>query len=348
MKLNKKTLLILVFIMGLLMIGCGSKDPAPESGVALKNGVNTEVSKTPRFMNIATATQAGTYYAMGNAFSVLLNKYIDGTQFTAEATAGAAQNIEFLRKKEADLILSLNISTLPAYNGEEEYEGKPYEELRHVVFVGDWVLHFLARKDANINSLEDLRGKKVSVGAIGAGGEATARRVLAAAGIDYVERKDFRPSYIGIGETTELLRNGQIDAALYTGPPPASSAIDSMSTGDIVLVSYAEDEEFVKKVGEMYPGLIGAVVPAGTYPNQGKDVYKIATASHLYTDTDVSEEMVYKITKTIMENLEELYGLYSNFDNLTRETTQRGIVVPLHPGAKKYYEEAGIKTEEVK
>jgi len=293
------------------------------------------------FISIGTATMAGTYYSMGNALAVLLNDHIPELKFTSEATAGSAANIKLLGRGEVDMILCLNSTAEDALNSVGAWEGEPKADfLRSVVFVGSWVDHILARKNLNIETVSDIRGCKFSVGAVGSGVEDTARKILKAHDIDYRTEKDIDPQYFGVADSNDQLRNGQIDGMLVTGVVPTSSVIEIMSTNKIMLVPIEEPiaDQLCNEIKQFHK----VVISANTYPNQDKDILAVALGSHILVHKDLEEDTVYQITKVIMENLEELHALYGNFYDLTSENALLSHVVPLHPGAEKYFREIGL------
>lgn len=333
-RIKKSVCLLMAFTLTfmLLMVVCGQQPAQSQS---------SETSGKKQLMTIGTATQAGTFYAIGNALATILNRYITDVQFSAQATAGSTQNIELLRKGEIDLALVIAFNASDAYNGLGTWEGKPKADfLTNLFYVGSWAQHTVVGKNSGINTVQDIKGKKVSVGAAGSGVEEVSRRILNTLGIEYISRKDFNVAYMGVANASEAMSNDQLDGFMDTQIIPASGITSIMATGKAKLFSF--DDESIAKILKL-PEFFAVTIPKGTYPNQDYDVKTIGFADHLAVKKDFSPELAYRITKVIMEHLDELCDIYGNFKMLTKDTATKGMVVlPVHSGAEKYFKEVGI------
>ena len=166
------------------------------------------------FINIGTGSTGGTYYPVGAGMAKVWNSAIPGMKANAQSTGGTAQNLALLGKGEAEVIFADGLYFF-AYEGKGTFEGKPMKELRGLVPLYAEPIHFLVAKGSNIKSIQDLKGKRVSVGAVGSGTEVTVRTLLKVAGLD--PDKDIKPENLGLSDTAGAFADKNIDAALTVG-----------------------------------------------------------------------------------------------------------------------------------
>lgn len=331
MKRSISILLVCILIL-VSCLGCSSED--------------VSVEETPnsgkKIYTIGTASQAGSAYQIGSAIATLLNNHMDDVQFTVQATAGSNQDIEFMRTNEVDMGVLINLGSVDAWNSQNAFEGKePATYLRNLIYVGTWAQHILVPNNSGIDGISDLRGKKVSVGSAGSGVEDVTRRVCSALDMDYLEgTPPFTVEYMAIGNASESLANGLLDAAFDTQVYPASAHTSAMSLGKLKLLSYTDEQ--LKTVMAADP-VSHEIIPAGTYPNQDYDVSTIGFSDHLAVKDSLPKEIAYQIVKTILENIDELHEIYPNLSSLTSETAMYGMTIPAHEGAIQYYEEIGLE-----
>ena len=179
-----------------------------------------------------------------------------------------------------------------------------------------------------------MRDKRVVVGAPGSGTEIDARKILAAHGITY---DDIKEDFLDFSGATQRLRDNQADAAFLTAGYPTSSVIDLSATSDIVLVPI--EEGMIEKLMTESAYYTKAVIPAGTYSGIDVDVPTVTLMAIWAVDSDQSTDLVYRITKALWENRDELEKVHDKCKEITFDTALDGIGVPLHPGAEKYYSE---------
>ena len=335
---NKKfsAAIIIVLVIALVSAGCGQQSPQGESQDGKPAG-----GAEKKFLSIATGTMSGTYYSLGNSLASLYNEKIGGNiNFSAEATSGSAQNVTFLGQGESDLALDNNDVAKIAYEGTGTFEGKKIPSLRGITSIYGNSVHIIVGKGSNIKTVSELKGKKVSVGAAGSGVESIARMVVDAYGMNYWDNKDFTPEYLGVTETMEKLKNGQLDAVFMTGLPPMGAIVDVFMGGNVELISI--DEDIINRLIEKYPELYAIKIPKGSYNGQETEISTVANAALLLTSEEIDEETVYNMTKTLFENLDYLISKNNVWKQVTEEDIQKGMTVPLHPGAEKYFKEQGI------
>jgi len=194
----------------------------------------------------------------------------------------------------------------------------------------------LVPTNSSIRTIADLKGKRISVGAPKSGTELNARAVLKAAGLSY---KDFaKVEYLPFGESVELMKNRQLDVTLQSAGLGVSALRDLSVSMKIVVVEVPAD--IVAKVGDA--AYQPTVIPANTYEGQTKDVQSIAIQNFLVTHEGVSADTVYKMTKALWENLDAIAAAHASGKTIKRENALKGMPLPLHPGAEKYYREVGL------
>lgn len=289
------------------------------------------------FVNVLTGGTSGVYYPMGVALSQIYGKALPNTKVSVQATKASAENLNLLQAGKGEVAFSLGDALSDAYKGDAEAGfPTPLKKLRGIAGIYANYIQIVASADSGIKTLADLKGKRVSVGAPKSGTELNARAVLKAAGLSY---KDLaKVEYLPFGESVELMKNRQLDVTLQSAGLGVSALRDLSASMKIVVVEIPAD--VVAKVGDT--AYQPAVIPAGTYEGQTKDVASIAIQNFLVTHEGVSNDEVYTITKSMWENLPALVAAHAAGKAIKKETALKGMPVPLHPGAEKYYREIGM------
>ncbi len=289
------------------------------------------------FINVLTGGTSGVYYPLGVAFANEIGKAMPGVKTSVQATKASVENLNLLQAGRGEIAFTLGDSLSDAWKGNEEAGFKtPLKKLRGVGAIYPNYIQIVARADAGIKSLADLKGKKISVGAPKSGTELNARVILGAAGLTY---KDFaKVAYLPVGESVELMKNRQLDVTLQSAGLGVSALRDLATSVDIVVVPIGAD--VIKKTGD--PAYLPAVIPANTYRGQTADVPAAAVQNYLVTHEGVSNETVYGMTKALWTGLDQLVAAHSAAKAIELKHALDGMPVPLHPGAEKYYKEVGL------
>jgi len=290
-----------------------------------------------QFVNILTGGQAGVYYPLGVALSQVYGKAIPNAKATAQVTKASAENLNLLQAGRGELAFTLGDALSDAWKGDEEAGFKTkLDKLRGLSATYNNYIQIVASADSGIRTLADLKGKRVSVGAAKSGTELNARAVFRAAGLTY---KDLaKVEFLPFGESVELIKNRQLDATLQSAGLGVASIRDLATSVKIVVVSVPAD--VVAKIGD--PAYQPTVIPAGTYEGQTADVPTAAIPNFLVTHSGVSEELAYQMAKTLYDNLDTLYAAHNAAKAIKRENAVKGMPVPLHPGAERYFREVGV------
>jgi TRAP transporter TAXI family solute receptor len=289
------------------------------------------------FVNVLTGGTSGVYYPMGVALSQIYGKVLPDTKVSVQATKASAENLNLLQSGRGEVAFTLGDSLSDAWKGDTEAGfAAPLKKLRGIAGIYPNYIQIVASADSGIKTLADLKGKRVSVGAPKSGTELNARAVLKAAGLSY---KDLaKVEYLPFGESVELMKNRQLDVTLQSAGLGVSALRDLSASMKIVVVEIPA--AVVAKVGD--PAYQPAIIPAGTYEGQAKDVPAIAIQNFLVTHEGVPADTVYKLTKAMWDNLPALVAAHSAGKAIKKENALAGMAVPLHPGAEKYYREAGM------
>ena len=290
-----------------------------------------------QFINILTGGQSGVYYPLGVALSQIYGKAIPNVKSTAQVTKASAENLNLLQAGRGELAFTLGDALSDAWKGDEEAGFKtPLKKLRGLSATYNNYIQIVASADSGIKTLADLKGKRVSVGAAKSGTELNARAIFKAAGLSYKDLS--KVEYLPFGESVELIKNRQLDATLQSAGLGVASIRDLATSVKIVVVAIPAD--VVARVGD--PAYQPAVIPANTYEGQTADVATAAIPNFLVTQADVSNDLAYQMTKALYDNLDTLYAAHNAAKAIKRENAVKGMPVPLHPGAERYYKEVGV------
>jgi len=294
------------------------------------------------FITIGTGGVTGVYYPTGGAICRLVNKgrKDHGIRCSVESTGGSVYNINTIRAGELEFGVAQSDWQYHAYNGSSKFEADgPFEELRAVFSVHPEPFTVVARADSGIKNFDDMKGKRVNIGNPGSGQRGTMEVLLEAKGMS---TDDFElATELKAAEQSAALCDNQIDAMVYTVGHPSGSIQEATTACDSVLVTV--DGDAVTKLVEDNPFYRTATIPGGMYRGNDEDTSTFGVGATFVTSASVSEEAVYQVVKSVMENFDDFKKLHPAFANLEKEEmATAGLSAPLHDGAMKYYKEAGI------
>ena len=304
--------------------------------VALSLGLSAIPAKAQEFINVLTGGTSGVYYPLGVALSEIYGAGIEGSRTQVQATKASVENLNLLQQGKGEIAFALGDSVALAAEGNTEagFPG-PLDKLRGIAAIYPNYIQIVASQESGIKTLADLKGKSLSVGAPASGTELNARAIFAAAGMTYEDLG--KVEYLPFAESVELIKNRQLDATLQSAGLGVASIRDLSTSLPITVVAVPEAD--VAKIGAPY---ISVVIPAGTYDGQTEDVMTAAVGNFLITHDGVSEETGYQMTKLLFENLDQLAAAHAAAKAIDAAKAMDGMPVPLHPGAERYYKEAGI------
>lgn len=288
------------------------------------------------FINILTGGTSGVYYPLGVALSKIYGEKIAGARPQVQATKASVENLNLLQQGKGELAFALGDSVKLAWEGNADAGFKaPLDKLRGIAAVYPNYIQIVASKDSGITTLDQLKGKSLSVGAAKSGTELNARAIFQAAGLMYSDLA--KTEYLPFAESVELMKNRQLDATLQSAGLGVASIKDLATSVPINVVAVPAD--IVANLGAPY---VAATIPAGTYQGQDADVSSVAVINFLVTHEDVSEETAYQMTKQLFENLPDMVAAHAAAKAISLEKAKNGMPIPLHPGAERYYKEKGL------
>ena len=295
------------------------------------------------YVTIGTGGVTGVYYPTGSAISKIVNKKSKeyNLRATVEATGGSVFNINAIMTGDLEFGVVQSDRQYQAYNGTADWQGNPQKKLRSVFSIHPESVTLLAAADARINNLMDLKGKIVNLGNPGSGQRGNALDVLNAVGIN--PEKDLQDEGLKPAEAARMLQDGRIDAYFYTVGHPNNSFKEATS-GSRKTVFVAVDKNVVNKLVKQFSYYAPSEIPISYYPGVANktNVPAFGVKATLCTSEDVDEEIVYVIVKEIFENFEDFKSRHPAYSVLTKESMLQGLSAPLHPGAVRYYKEAGL------
>lgn len=308
-------------------------------GISLAAAVlsGAALAQQQQFVNVLTGGQAGVYYPLGVALSQIYGQAIPNARSTAQVTKASAENLNLLQSGRGELAFSLADAVSDAWNGNAEAGfTRKLDKLRGLSATYNNYIQIVASEDSGIKTLADLKGKRVSVGAARSGTELNARAILKAAGLSYQDLG--KVEYLPFGESVELIKNRQLDATLQSAGLGVASIRDLATAVKIVVVPVPAD--VVAKVGDA--AYQPAIIPANTYGGQTVDVPTAAIPNFLVTHAGVSDDLAYQMTKALYDNLDKMHAAHNAAKAINRANAVKGMPVPLHPGAERYYKEVGV------
>ncbi len=300
------------------------------------------MASAEEFVTIGTGGVTGVYYPTGGAICRLVSATQDdhGVRCSVESTGGSVYNVNAVNSGELQFGVAQSDVQYKAYNGEGDFaESGAIENLRSVFSIHPEPYTVVARADAGVTNFEDLEGKRVNIGNPGSGQRATTEVLMEALG--WTQDNFASVSELPAGEQSAALCDNNVDAMVYAVGHPNGSISEATSACDAVLVNVT---------GEAVDGLIeensyfrSATIPGGMYRGNDNDTTTFGVGATLVTSADVSEDAVYAVVKSVFENFDDFKSLHPAFANLSKEEmVSAGLSAPLHPGAEKYYKEAGL------
>lgn len=316
-----------------LVTACGGGGNSAQGG---GTGGSSGGSADPSQLVIATGGTGGTYFPLGGGMADHITKNA-GITATAQATGASAENIRLIRDKKADIAFTQNDIAEYAAKGTNMFQqdGK-IDSFQALGALYDETIQIVVSADSNIKSVTDLKDKRVSVGAPGSGTEVNAQQILEAYGMTFEDTKLQRLSF---ADSAKAIQDGQLDAAFQTAGTPTAAITELAATKGVKIIPLDADK--IDAIIAKYPYYVKTTVPANTYQTVPEEVTTVSVKSMLLIRSDLSEDLVYKVTKAIFENSDKLG--HAKAKEIKLENVMNGVSIPVHPGAKKYFDEKGVK-----
>ena len=296
---------------------------------------SAEAPGTSTRLSIATGGTGGVYYVYGGALADEITQNVEGVEATAESTAASVDNMFLIENGGSDLAFVSADTAADGVAGVEDFEEPIPAQVLAQLYLSP--IQVVALDGSGIRSIEDLAGRTVSVGAPNSATEVSAERILTLAGVDPeagIEREQ-----LGVDESVDAIRDGTIDAFFWGGGVPTGAITDLASTDSIRLLPTGQYVDGIRReYSEVYTE---STIPAGSYEGFNEEVGTIAVPNFLLSNESLDEELAYQVTRVLFEQQEDLAQAHPEAEKLELQSAQQVAPLELHPGARRYYEEAG-------
>jgi hypothetical protein len=291
-------------------------------------------------MAIGTGGTGGVYYPLGGAIANVLSKNLPNVQATAEVTGGSVDNLKLIASGQSELGFSMADAALDALQGNDKFKGNKVP-LQTLLVVYPNRMHVVTVDGTGIETMADLKGKRVSTGSPGSATEVMAFRVIEASGLD--KDKDLKRERLGVAESVNAVKDRKIDAFFWVGGIPTAAVTDLAATPGmkIKLIDHSDAvEKMNAKYGKLYTA---SKIPAGSYPGADKDNAIAEVWNIIVTGDKMSNDDAYNIVKTLVEKKADIVAVHKEANSFSLDNqVQERSPIPFHPGALKYFKEKGI------
>jgi len=291
-------------------------------------------------LSIVTGGTGGVYFILGGGMAKLISANIPGVEATAEVTSASVDNMRLIAAKRADMAMTLADTALDAVRGTEAFRGAAVPAVTLFPMYNNFN-HLVTLEGSGINTVADLRGKRVSVGSPGSGTEVTALRMLEAGGLDH--ERDIRKDRLGVGPSVDALRDRRIDAFFWSGGLPTSAVLDLAATPGVRMKLVSLDSilpALQRKYGSVY---FRSVIIKDIYPGLDANVPTIGVVNLMVVHRDFPADLAYQIVKLVFERRGELAQVHPEAANISLVGLATRALLPVHPGAARYYRERGVE-----
>ncbi|RGY97716.1 TAXI family TRAP transporter solute-binding subunit [Clostridium sp. AM58-1XD] len=351
--MKRRVAFILSLVMISVLTGCkGTGNAGKDSSQTESSGagntagaVSEKNAEALKGITIGTGSAGGTSEIVGATMAEIWKKAVSDMDFTAIPTSGSQANVSLLQNNDVQFSITTAEAAVSGREGSAPFQ-TPYEDLRSVCALFPNTLQIWANKDADIKDFKDLESKKFCFGMPGGGPYQVTLNLMELYGMsqDSVKAAGGEIIQLAWGEAVNALQDGNLDAVIWTTSFPAANIVNASMTKeyDLVQMDMGKIEEYI----DGHKGWAKQIIPAGTYAGQEEDVTTIATYNILCTDQKLSEDLVYELTKALCTNYDSLANSHSMMAGISDDNIASGLGIPLHEGAKGFYDEAGISYED--
>jgi len=292
-----------------------------------------------RYLNVATSRVGGTWYPLGETFSIIVNKYVPDVQMNATTSSGPYENIRRLKNKTTDLAFILHNAAYQAYNGLEKFKGKEYKDLRILYNIPRAPLQILTMTKSGIKSIEQFKGKRIGDGS---GGSSIPDGLDVLLEVYGMTRKDIKTVPMSRGDRFKALPDGNIDVGFYLINEGAAAMVELTSIHDVTFIPVPRDK--LKAIEKIKPYWVPGVVDKKFYPKVLKTDYQcMVIPASVFVDKSMPADLVYSIMKAIWDHYEEAAAMNKMFSRIRKKDAILSTSgIPVHPGAERYFKEKGL------
>lgn len=327
-------LVSILVVLALVLSACSAGGNTANSGSAAGQAA-PQAKKTDLIMG--TAGTSGTYYIVGVAMGNTVSEKSSLDNIVVQSSLGSMENINLTNTNEMQLGMSNADGIFFAYNGVGPYEKTGKQDILGVMSLYKSAGQMVAKANSGIKTYADLKGKKVVLGPPSTTIVEMSKAILREYGID--PEKDIQPYFLTFDEGITKVVDGEVDAAFMVAGTPTAALMNAAATTDMALVD--ADPAILQKVAAKQPYYAPYVIPANTYKGIDYDVNTLKIMTTIFTNSKTSEEQIYDFVKTALENVDSYKNAHEVVKEITPESAAQ-MVIPLHPGAEKYYKEKGL------
>jgi uncharacterized protein len=317
----------LLLILSAVLAACGGG----------AGGGSSDGDEKVDFIGIATGGTGGTYYPLGGTFAKIIEDET-GIKASASTSGASAENMASIKDGKTEIAFTQTDIASYASEGSQMFSDNKVENARGIATLYPETIQIVTTKDSGIKSVEDLKGKVVSVGEAGSGTLLNAEQILEIHGM---KLEDLEARNLSFDDSTTGIQDGTIDAAFITSGTP-TGAVEGLAATEEITIVPVESAKIAELI-EKYPYYAEDEIPAGTYSKVDEAVTTVAVRAMLVTNADISEDVIYDITKAIFENTDKI--THAKGELIKAENGLKGMGIELHPGAKKYFDEKGVSAE---
>jgi len=332
----------LIIMLSIFLTACGSSKNEGEKNTGGNNkgqetAENGKKDYGIKFLSIATGGTGGTYYPLGGNFASIIQD-ATGIESNAVTSNASAENMALIKKKEVEVAFTQTDIATYASEGTMMFNGEKVDNVRGLGTLYPETIQIVTTAKSGIKSVEDLKGKSVSVGEAGSGTRANAEQILEMYGMTV---DDVKARNLSFDDSTTGIQDGTIDAAFITAGTPTGAVEGLAATEDVVIVPLDSDK--IDALIDKYPYYAKETIPTGTYPSVKEDVETVAVQAMLVVSSDMTDDLVYDMTKAIFENTDKIGHAKGKL--IKTENALNGMGIEIHPGAKKYFDEKGVSVK---
>ena len=289
---------------------------------------------------IGTGGTGGVYFPYGGGLARIVTAKLPNAEMTAEVTGGSVDNMKLIHAGEADIGMSTADSAYDAVNGTGAYKDTGKIQACVIANLYGSFIHVVALDGVGINTVEDMKGKRISVGSAGSSTEGAADRILEAAGLN--PRTDITRDSLSVAESVSAMKDRKIDAFFWIGGLPTAAVTDLVTTPNLK-VKFIKTDQYIPKLTEKYgPQYDMYALPKATYAGLEGDVPGIGIGNVLFVNANMNQDLVGDLLKAVFDNLSEVQQIHPEARSLKPETAASRSSIPFHPGAIKFFQDKGV------
>ena len=292
-------------------------------------------------LSIATGGTGGVYYPLGGGMANVLSKYVPGITATAEVTGGSVDNLKLINTGKPYIAFAMADASQDAYRGEDKFKGTKVP-LRTLMVLYPNRMHVVSVEGTGVNTMADLKGKRVSTGSPGSATEVMAFRIIEAAGLD--KDRDMKRERLGVAESVNALKDKKIDAFFWVGGLPTAGVTD-LAASPGVKIKMIDHANLVPAMNKKYGNLyVQDTIPRSTYHGMAADNHNATVWNILVSNEKMTDQTAYNIVKAVFDHKSDLVAVHKEAENFKLELQKQAATpIPFHPGAVKYFTEKGVK-----